>query len=465
MTKLLFASLLFCCLFANAQDPANSSLAFAHVTVIDVSSGRLEPDQTVVVAGERIAEVGKTGKVTLPRSARIVEARNKFLIPGLWDMHVHGTGIDNFSKLYIANGVTGIRDMFTLMDQIQAERVQIRNGQPGPRIVAAGRIVDGPKPIWRDSVAVKDAEEGRRAVETVKREGSDFVKVYELLPRDAYFAIAAEAKRQGMDFVGHVPQAVTAAEASDAGQKSIEHLTGILRGCSPHEDEVMHRDGPAIPGKQRIMADARMILDSYDEKRAQALFARFKRNHTWQCPTLTVLYNFGHVYDGSLTNDWRLKYLPHEELAYWRPENDFRFGKAPEGWEKTMQQIYGKEVELVGKMRRAGVEFLAGTDTLNPFCFPGFSLHDELGRLVGAGLTPLEALQTATINPARFLGREKELGTIEPGKLADVVLLDANPLQDIGNTKTIRAVVANGRCYNRAMLDGFLAEAEKAGRR
>jgi imidazolonepropionase-like amidohydrolase len=444
---------------------ARQTAAVTHVTVIDGTGARPKSDQTVLVTGERIVAVGKSRRVKLPEGARIVDGTGKFLIPGLWDMHVHGTGmIPHSSELCIANGVTGVRDMFTPMPYIEAERKAIRNGKPGPRIVAAGRLVDGPKPVWPDSVSAKNAAEGRRAVHTVVQEGSDFIKVYSLLPRDAYFAIVEEAKRQGIVFAGHVPYAVSAAEASDAGQKSIEHLDGILLACSTREAELRHSDLASIRA-EGAPALIKTELETYDEKKADALFARFKRNRTWQCPTLTVLDNIAHLNDGSLTNDLRLRYLPTDMATEWNPKNDFRFTNAPAALWPVMQQACRKRQDLVRKLRHAGVGLLAGTDTPNPYCFPGFTLHDELARLVESGLTPMEALQAATLNPARYFGREKDLGSIQLGKLADLVLLDADPLRDIHNTTKIRAVFANGRLFDRPALDKLLNDAEAGAKR
>jgi imidazolonepropionase-like amidohydrolase len=442
---------------------AGPGIALTHVSLIELDSGRIRNDQTVMVAGERIARVGKASNIALPPGTVVIDATNKFVIPGLWDMHVHGTAIPYFSQLYIANGVTGVRDMFTPMDRIAAERKAIRDGKPGPRIVAAGRIVDGPKPYWPGSVSAKDADEGRQAVATVKEEGSDFVKVYSLLPRDAFFAIAKEAKRQGLAFAGHVPETVSAAEASDAGQRSIEHMTGVLTGCSSSETELLHPD-QSIPRVQRIASQIAVQLETYDDRKAHALFARFKRNHTWQCPTLTVLHNIACLNDGSLVGDARLRYLPPEAVGFWDPKRDMRFTNAPASFWTNMQKAERKCQVLVKEMRRAGVEFLAGTDVLNPYCFPGFSLHDELARLVDAGLTPLEALQAATLNPACYLQRKRDLGSVKAGRLADLLVLDANPLEDIHNTRKIRAVFANGLYYDREALDKLLSNAESAAK-
>jgi imidazolonepropionase-like amidohydrolase len=436
---------------------AQETFAVTHVTVIDGTGSRPKTDQTVLVAGERLVSVANSRKIKLPPDARVIDGSGKFLIPGLWDMHVHMTELPHFSQLCIANGITGVRDMFGFMTNIYAERKAIAGGQPGPRIVAAGRLIDGPKPVWPGSLTASNADEGRAAVLSAKNDGSDFIKVYSLLPRDAFFAIAAEAKHQGMVFAGHVPEVVTAAEASDAGQKSIEHLTGVLTACSSREAELMQSRLDSRPNAAAL----KTVLETYDEKKAQSLFARFKRNHTWQCPTLTVLDNFGHLRDSSLTNDARLKYIAAETLNFWNPTNDSRLKNIPPEVLLLMQRAHLKREEVVEKMQRAGVGILAGTDTPNPYCFPGFSLHDELARLVESGLTPMQALQAATLNPARYFGRSNELGTVAPGRLADLVLLDANPLQDIHNTTRIRAVFANGRFYDRAALERFLRDAEQ----
>jgi hypothetical protein len=452
--------LVFCTLSPLAAT-AQQTIAVTHVTVIDGTGAKSKTDQTVLVAGERIVALGKTHRLKLPENAQVVDGTGKFLMPGLWDMHVHMSEIPHFSELCIANGVTGVRDMFGAMTNIVAERKAIAGGKPGPRIVAAGRLIDGPQPVWPGSIAAKDAEEGRAAVATARQEGSDFIKVYSLLPRDAYFAIAAEAKHEGLVFAGHVPDAVSAAEASDAGQKSIEHLTGVLLACSSREAEI-RSIGARKLSETNLVGYLKTLPETYDEKKAHALFARFRRNHTWQCPTLTVLDNISHLDDGNLTNDYRMRYIDAEVLKYWDARtNPGITNTPPETW-AVIHRTDRVRRDLVRNMHRAGVEFLAGTDTPNPYCFPGFSLHDELARLVESGLTPMESLQAATLNPARYLNRLKDLGTIQSGKLADLVLLDANPLLDVHNTTKIRAVFANGRFYDRAALDQFLRSAEHA---
>jgi Amidohydrolase family len=443
-----------------------SSLIFSHVTVIDATGSQAKPDMSVVIVGDRIAEIVPSKKLRAPKEAQVVDATGKFMIPGLWDMHVHAFDRNLFSPLFIANGITGVRDMFSPLPAINQWRKEIREGTIlGPHIIAAGPIVDGPKPIWPGSIAVSNVEEGIKAVNTVKQGGSDFVKVYSLLPRDAYFAIAAEAKRQGMVFAGHVPDSVTVAEASDAGQKSIEHLTGVLLGCSSKENEIRKDvDARRQAGASRTFTssirDQIAALDSFDNKKANELFARFAKNGTWMDPTLTVLRSIAYVGDSDFRNDPRLRYIPGYLRAGMWGGDPFGLKSRTADDNASAKRVFQKSLEIVGVMKRAGVQIIAGTDTPNPFVFPGFSLHDELGLLVKAGLTPMEALQAATRNAANYLGMLDSTGTIEKGKLADLVLLDDDPLADISNTKKIKAVVVGGKFVNRVMLDEMLAKVE-----
>ena len=322
-------------------------------------------------------------------------------------------------------------------------------------MVVASPIIDGPQPIWPNSISVRDEAEGRKAVTKVKKWGADLVKVYSLLPREAYFGIADEARKQGIPFEGHVPFTVSAAEASDAGQKSIEHMTGVVLACSDKEEELRSELVQVNSPAARARADAR-ALETFSAKKEAELFARFIKNGTWQCPTMTVRRSNAYQDDPNFRNDERLKFIPRQNLERW----GMRMGNRGGGSYAAAKRQFQKEAEVIGDMRRAGVPLLAGTDTGNPFCFPGFSLHDELALLVKAGLTPAESLRAATLNPAKFFGLDQTLGTIEKGKLADLVLLEANPLEDIRNTQKIDAVIMNGRFYDRKALDKMLSQAQ-----
>lgn len=477
LAAFLFPSVLACSLLTGqtSPQPPQKVLALMHVTVIDVTNGSALSDHTVLVTGNRITAMGPAAKVSVPKNAQVIDAPGKFLIPGLWDMHVHWYDRDYYS-LFLANGVTGIRMMWGLPSHHQL-RKEIEAGQfLGPRMVIASAIIDGPTPYWPGSVSVRTPAEAREAVDREKQKGADFIKVYSLLPREPYFAIAAEAKKLGIPFAGHVPEAVSAEEASDAGQRTFEHLTGILATCSSQEKELLEAaqgdladmlasGKPSFTGpRQRALREA--LLSSYDPGKAAQLFARFKKNGTWQCPTLTVLRSSAYSDESSFRDDPRLKYMPASVRNSWAPGNSPGTPvRSPEDYAFS-KRAFQKDVELVGAMSRAGVDIIAGTDVLNPFCFPGFSLPDELELYVKAGLSPLEALRTATANPARFLGRETDLGTVESGKLADLVLLDANPLDNINNVRKISAVVYDGNYYSRETLDAMLAKAQDlAGRK
>jgi imidazolonepropionase-like amidohydrolase len=455
--------------------PPPVDLAITHVTVIDPGAGRETADRTVLVSGERIVGV-VAGDAVAPARAT-VDGRGKYLIPGLWDMHVHFAD-PGAARLFIANGVTGVRVMWgnpRFAPGMERFHFQLREAfdgkrQVGPRMVIASQILDGPKPIWPNSVALATAEEGRRAVDEARASGVDFIKVYSLLPRAVFLAIAEESKKVGLPFAGHVPEAVGVVDASQAGMKSIEHLTGVALGCSSREPELREarvafaaRQPPPTAAEWSVFRRQQrgQAAGSFDAGRARALFATFVAQGTWQCPTLTVLRNSGRLDDPSLASDVRLQYVPPFVKTMWDPRRDFRTRNLTADDYAALRATFDKQLALVGALDRAGVPLLAGTDELNPYCFPGFSLHDELGLLVQAGLSPLQALRAATSSPARFLARD-DLGAIAAGKLADLVLLEGDPLADIANTRRITAVVSRGTLHDRPALDRLLAEARAA---
>jgi hypothetical protein len=448
--------------------PPAAAIAITHVTIVDVTEGQPRGDVTVVVRGNRIAAIGRADSLATPSDARVVDGRGKFLIPGLWDMHVHAAwpGMDDaLSELFVANGVTGVREMWGDLGVIRdwKRRVAERDGTH-PRIVAAGNLVDGPEPVWPNSIRVSSPDQARDVVRSLKRDGADFIKVYSHLPRDIYFAIADESKALGISFVGHVTIAITAAEASDAGQRSIEHLTGVALGCSSIEPQVISETrNPRswARASAHLRALGAVIDSTYDPARCHALAERFVRNETWQVPTLTVRYNITHLDDAALESDPRLRYIPQFLKERWNDRAATLAGGSTTAV-AAQQAQYRREVMILGELYRAGVPILAGTDELNPYCLPGFSLHDELARLVGAGLTPLAALQAATLNPARFFHATDTLGTVAEGKIADLVLLDADPLADIRNVSRIAAVVVNGRLIDAAERERLLNDASNA---
>jgi imidazolonepropionase-like amidohydrolase len=447
--------------FLGATASLADTLAITHINIIDVAGGPELPDMTVLVRDGRITDVGKSGTLAAPPDAKAIDGSGKYLIPGLWDMHVHTIFGDWLPRdeqvtlpLFVANGVTGVRDMGGDLKPLKQWRSAIAAGKLlGPRMIIAGPMLDGPVPRFPSSAPISNAADGTRTVDELKAGGVDFIKIQSLIPRDGYFAAAAEAKKLGITFVGHVPDAVRASEASNAGQKSIEHFTGIFEGSTPIEDALLR--GPKSLG---------LNVKNHDPNRANALIALMAKNQTWQVPTLVWERGQWLVDDIDLSHDPLTKYAP----ASWRDHTwpmfvtdimkDMDTDPLP-----VRKQFVQMELDMTLAMFKAGVPFMAGTDTAaGVHIFPGFSLHQELVLFQSAGLTPLQALQTATLNPAKFLGRTADLGTVEKGKLADLLILDADPLRDIANTQKIRGVVLAGHYFDRAGLDKMLRDVEKA---
>jgi len=420
------AGMLLCASVNCAQQPSAAparaalgplTLAFTGVTVIDVTDGRLLPQQTVVLTGNRIAAVGPAPQVLVPSGAQVIDARGKYLIPGLWDMHAHTEfpGSDDIAlqdsiyrqsyPVYVANGVTGIREMAQRFpngaDSFRVwQRAVLAGQRVGPRAV-------GPSADLSYELEIATPEDARRIVDSLQAAGDAFVKYHgEPDARDPFFALAREARRVGLPLVGHVSALVTNVEAADSGQSDVEHAAEN-RQCSEPDDSMQPWDSAA------------------EAKQCGPVATAYLRNGTWITPTL-VVYHYAF---------------------------------------KNRDDVIREMTRVVQILHHLGVQrILAGTDCaaevlqswgVDPVCHRGVSLLEELVWLVGAGLTPLEALQAATLNPAKSLHGTDSLGTVAPGKVADLVLLDADPLVDMRNVMKIRAVVANGRYFERAALEAM----------
>jgi imidazolonepropionase-like amidohydrolase len=448
-------------------------VAIRGVTVIDVIDGSLSRDRTVLIEGNRITAVGPVAEVAVPPAAEVLEASGAYVVPGLWDMHVHVTNnpdIPGSFTLLLANGITGFREPWGSLAAADSARAAIagRRLAGPPRQVVAGALIDGPARIWPGSLMVLAPEDGRRIVDSLHTAGAPFLKVYESLLPETYFAIAERARAVGMPFAGHVPAAVAASAAADAGIAAIEHFSGVIRGCSTAEDSILDvnlraahdalRGDTARPSPEVSAQRMRRMLATQDDARCRALAERLARNGTVQVPTLVAARGHAYMRELAAGGDPRLRYLDPRIKEFWTPSSNPFTNRYPEERWLSAQAQHRRFEALVPLMAAAGVPILAGSDTPNPWVIPGFGLHDELELLVQAGLTPLQALQAATVNPARFLGRTDELGTVGIGKLADLLVLEANPLEDITATRRIRAVVADGRLYRRAELDSLLDE-------
>lgn len=411
--------------------PHADVLAIRDVALWDGTGGQLQPHATVLVRGDRIVAVGSVDEIAIPESAMILEGAGRYLIPGLIDMHVHALWDPSvppaFLPLFVAHGVTTVRDMGGVLELLPVTRSALAAGSLlGPRLIAAGAILDGPAPVHPEvSIAVDGPEEATAAVESVAAAGADFVKVYTLLPADAFAAAVAAAGARELPVAGHVPHEVGPVVAAEAGIRTIEHLMSEVGGFCARD-------------RQEDCAES---------------FAAFREFGTWQVPTLVLQ---GQTESSALCGDPRLRSLPRVVLEYW-----FDGALVPPGCAQGARSAPPFEPELpaeawlVRALRDAEVPILAGTDAGVPYSLPGSSLHDELALLVAAGLTPREALLAATRDPARALGLDEEIGTIRPGRVADMVLLRRDPLAEIRSIRAIDAVVVGGRLLRRAEIDSI----------
>ena len=438
------------------------------INVVYVKNGKVNSHQVVIIKGDRITEVIPLSKYRRSAKDSVIEQAGKFVMPGLWDMHTHVWSAEYFFPLFLANGITGFRDMFGGIQPLREWRKSIAEGNTTiPDFYYSGPIVDGPKPIWPGSVAVANPEQGRRAVDSLKNKLKvDFVKVYSLLSRESYFGIAEECKRLKIDFAGHVPTVITALEAAEAGQKCQEHLYGILEVVSDSSElyfkivQGIASGLKNIPGADSMLLDRmerrKLLLRTFNNERLLKVAKQLSATRSWICPTLVVNYNIGHLDDSTLANDERMKYIARFMKNFWDPRQDIRFRSQPKDYYQVTRMEFEKKLQMIPVLHKAGVKLLAGTDTPNPYCFPGFSLHDELAWFVKSELSPAEALQTATINPAIYFAIEKDYGTVEKGKIASLLILDQNPIIDISNTTSINSVILRGGIMNRNQLDGML---------
>jgi imidazolonepropionase-like amidohydrolase len=448
------------CASVSSTSPAGG-IAIVGVTVVDPSSAQpATPNQTILITDGVIRAAGPSSAIAIPPGARRVDARGKFAIPGLWDAHVHfmNTGVTAL-PLLVANGVTSVREMGGYIDSTRAWQARMKAGTLiGPRIVTAGPILESPRylegVIERSARAksqlalrvlpyrmrVNDSIDARRAIDSLLKLRVDFVKVRTSANPDAFFAILREARRAGLRVAAH-QQGVPLRSALDSGQADLEHAI--------------------LPPLSRLSAATR-----------DSVYRKFVDNGAWYTPTLTVSRAVMLSGDSAaraifspdaIRLDERRAYASAWLLGWWRMQVDERAGDTASTRAATVEEAYRSSARDVTRMRELGVNILAGTDAGSVLVYPGFALHEELRLLVeDAKLSPREALWSATIGPARFARLDDRLGGLSAGNIADIVLLDADPLADIRNTRRIFAVIQAGRLFSRADLDALLAEVRSA---
>jgi imidazolonepropionase-like amidohydrolase len=453
------------CTSPRQSDSTAESLALVGVNVVDVETGQVHTNQTVLIVERQINAVGSDGTVDLPPATKLVEAGGKFLIPGLWDTHVHLTPFgEAVLPLFLAYGVTAVRDAGS-SDVIFRWREEVASGQRlGPRIWTSGRMLAeargaDPGPEWE---RIDSPEVARQVVTQRKTEGANFLKIQDSFMASALWsATAAEAATQRLTIMGHAPVDVPLAVALRLGLRSIEHTIGLPLALSGSEKRLRERVMRAQTDSARwtalYEADVE-ALETLDSSRLRALATLMRDRGVALSPNLTDSRAMATAPSGRWNQDPRLVMVPPAVRELWR---GMATAATPANT-RNLQQLYERIPAIVLALHRRGVTILAGTDAWAVYDFPGSDLHSELWHLVQAGLTPLEALRTATLAPARFLKVADSLGSIRPGKLADLVLLDGNPLEDIRNTERIAGVVANGRYLDLAELEFLKTGAARA---
>lgn len=389
----------------NSEISETSSITVFHnVNLISMIDDKILENYSVVIVDGIINQVAKAEEISLPENAKIIDGEGKYLMPGLVDMHVH-IGIYRYEEvLYLANGVTGIQNMWGRVEDLNTRAFNERNSV-GLRIYTTGPLMDGADPIWKNSTVLENREDARKAVLRVKEQGYDSVKVYEKLSLDVYQEIMETAGEIDIKVVGHVPRNVGLGTVLKLRQNSIEHLSGY--------------------SETNIETEAKMTAE----------------NNVWNTPTLAIA---NIIKEESEIEG--LEYVHPNIIKGW---NDMKLAANYELFIDSLD----KRQNLVKIIHQAGGRILAGTDANNPFVIPGFSLHDELEYLAGAGLTPYEVLKTATYNPAEFLEQLDKYGTIEEGKFADLILLSENPLEDVRNTKKLEGTMIRGIWFDRESLN------------
>ncbi|MDB4505881.1 MAG: amidohydrolase family protein [Saprospiraceae bacterium] len=474
----VFFGILF---FLSSCKNGNSKLVEGYliqdINIVDAKKG-LQEGMDVVLKDNRIIQVSPHHKNNFFPKEKIFNGKGKYVLPGLWDTHVHFAYEKDIApamfKLFLVNGITSVRDTGGKLDLVKPWKIKAESDpENAPRVMIAGPLLDGYPVVYDGSsskrpplgTGIKNAEDAKKRVLDLIDAGVDNIKAYEMLSPESFKAIVASANSKGLKVTGHIPLRMDAITASNAGMNSMEHLRNLEMSMSTDADRLLSSrrklmdEGRNDPGgilRSRLHKAQRMhAVENQDPQKRREVLRVLAKNNTWQVPTLTIVTASTCYFPSN--EAWRenFKFLPDSASLRWRkralefkppaPDADaFKYAK----WAH----------EIVKDISDAEVGIMAGTDCPIFFLTPGFSLHEELVLLVKSGLTPLQAIEAATIRPAQYFNMDNELGLVEKGMLADLLILDKNPLEDIKNTQKINAVIRDGKWYNRKDLDNILRE-------
>ncbi|MED5549133.1 MAG: amidohydrolase family protein [Pseudomonadota bacterium] len=475
----LAAATLALCLSTAAH--AQDTLQITHVTVIDPASRTVRRDMTVTLSGGLIAAVEPAARAAAPEGVRAIDGRGRFLMPGLMDMHVH-TNVAPVTEtslaLFLAHGITSVRDMagdcwepqtppFLCRDDLVTYNARIDAGElAGPDLVRLSSAFvqsdrTGHLPPDADPMFMPQTEEqGRALVDYLDARGVDLVKMYHAIFPAAYEGLMARAGELGLEVSGHIPLVLSAAQASAAGQRTLEHAKDIVTDCSGFGAEYRSRIRAVVGGDRTAQwpDDAERLsrtVASFDAETCRALMRELAANGTYYVPTHGTREMDVRAGDPAYRDHPALAYIPGFQRQHWDTDLD-RTAAEPAEVRDHYARFYALGLEVTALAHEEGVAVMVGTDANDTMIIPGVSAHEELARLVEAGLSPMDALRAATATPAGYLGRSETLGIVQAGAEADLLLLDANPLDAIGNTQAIAAVIADGRLRDRASLNALL---------
>lgn len=460
--------------FSLVQHPDNNDscadIIIKNINIIDVEKLKINANQTIKISGNRITSISNYTEDDKQIANHIFDGTEKYIIPGLWDMHNHVLAnfekgsfkqipnpkyLENFNKLMVANGVLGFRDMYSGDASMEYYKNKIIVGDYFPQhFLYSNHILDGNPPRWPFNISVLTPKEAIEMVDSLSKTGTDYIKIYDNLSPECFKAIAKRCKELKIDMVGHIPVKVKAIDAVKAGLKSSEHVVGIEKALST-EISYLESNGSNPIDKKRI-------IDTQDDSLGGELFKLMKEKEHWVVPTLTVLNGVVKINSGNKAPiEENFKYVPYaSNNGIW---DDYKYIKTDEDY-KLRVKWTNRIKEIVGLLHQNGVGLLVGTDFAydNPYTYPGISVHEEMKNLTECGLSNGEALKAATLNPAKYLNALDYLGTVSANKMANLIILNKNPLDNIENTNTIEVVISNGKLFNRKKLDNMFLEVENA---
>ncbi|WP_047245047.1 amidohydrolase family protein [Maribacter thermophilus] len=462
LTLVLFTFFISC----KSEPQILYDIAIQNVHLIDLETGKVNK-MDIYLNGDRVAKIAPTGDNTEPKANRIIDGSGKYVLPGFWDNHVHFRGGDslieankNFLKLFMANGITTVREAGgDLTSSIMEWKKAIGKDElVGPTIFTSGPKIDGPGATWAGSLEVENETDIVKALDSLQAIPVDFVKLYDSkISGESYLKAIKEADKRDLITSGHMPFTVELDATIDAGIDAIEHLYYIMKGCSSNEKEITEQ----LVSKEIGFWDAMPLLQSsYSDTTALKTFTNLKKHNVFVVPTLHIGKVLSYLDEVDHSTDPYLKYMPVGVQKTYQGRID-RVKNASEKQvadRKALDRFFG---QLAHTLNKNGVSLLAGSDSgaFNSYTYPGISLHKEMEAMVAAGIPPLDALRTSTFNGAKFLKKDNDYGTISKGKIADIVLLNSNPLEDITSTKDIFMVLKKGKPYTKENLDDLLKSA------